>query len=335
MPVSPSSLLSGADAPRPDLLVSEEEKKGNPEMDRERTREILKKVRQLEVRTNRLVDESLAGQYHSVFKGKGMDFDEVRAYSPGDEIRTIDWNVTARSGEPFVKRFREERELTMMLVIDISGSGEFGSGERSKRELAAEIGALLAFSALKNNDKVGLVLFSEEVELYIPPGKGRRHVQRIVREILFYEPKGRQTDFESPMDFINRVLSKRAVVFLISDFCLTGSYETVAESLRAKLVVSGRRHDLVAMSVTDPCDTELPEVGLLTIEDAETGELVELNTSSKDLRQAFRALAEERQENLRQMLRRARVDLLELSTASDYLPELIRFFGKREKRARR
>ncbi|MDG2123509.1 MAG: DUF58 domain-containing protein, partial [Verrucomicrobiales bacterium] len=187
--------------------------------DRETTRGILRKVRQLEIRTNRLVDDALAGQYHSVFKGKGMDFDEVRAYTPGDELRTIDWNVTARSGEPFVKRFREERELTVLLVIDISGSGDFGSGVLSKRELAAEVGSVLAFSALKNNDKVGLVLFSEDVELYIPPGKGRRHVLRIVREILFYEPEGRRTDFEVPLDFVNRVQPKRAVTFLISDFC--------------------------------------------------------------------------------------------------------------------
>jgi uncharacterized protein (DUF58 family) len=304
-------------------------------MDKDRIREILKKVRQLEVRTNRLVDDSLAGQYHSVFKGKGMDFDEVRAYSPGDEIRTIDWNVTARSGEPFVKRFREERELTMMLVIDISGSSNFGSAKRSKRELAAELGALLAFSALKNNDKVGLVLFSDEVELFIPPGKGRRHVQRIVREILFYQPVGRGTDFEGPMDFVNRVIGKRAVVFLLSDFCLTGSFEAAAESLKAKLAVSSKRHDLVALSVADPCDTVLPSVGLLTLEDAETGELVELNTSSKELREAFQTLAEERREKLRRLLRRAHIDLLELSTANDYLPELIRFFGKRERRARR
>jgi len=304
-------------------------------MNREKIREILKQVRQLEVRTNRLVDDALAGQYHSVFKGKGMDFDEVRAYHPGDEIRTIDWNVTARTGEPFVKRFREERELTLMLVIDISGSGEYGSGQRSKRELAAEVGAVLAHSALRNNDKVGLILFSDHVELFIPAGKGRRHIQRIVREILFYEPKGRQTDFVEPLDFLNRTLKKRAVVFLISDFCLTGSFETAAESLRSKLMVGGRRHDLVALSVTDPCDTELPEVGLLTVEDAETGELVELNTGSEALREAFHDLAEERQERLRHLLRRSRVDLLELSTAKDYLPELIRFFGKREKRTRR
>lgn len=303
-----------------------------PPMDREKIREILKQVRQLEVRTNRLVDDSLAGQYHSVFKGKGMDFDEVRAYAPGDEIRTIDWKVTARTGEPFVKRFREERELTMMLVIDISGSGEYGSGERSKRELAAEVGAVLAHSALRNNDKVGLILFSDHIELFIPAGKGRRHIQRIVREILFYEPNGRQTDFAETMDFLNRTLKKRAVVFLISDFCLTGSFETAAEGLRSKLVVSGQRHDLIAMSVTDPCDTELPEVGLLTVEDAETGELVELNTGSEELRQAFHDLAEERQERLRHLLRQSRIDLLELSTANDYLPELIRFFGKRARR---
>ncbi|MEM8955371.1 MAG: DUF58 domain-containing protein [Verrucomicrobiota bacterium] len=304
-------------------------------MDSERTREILKKVRQVEVRTNRLVDDSMAGQYHSVFKGKGMDFDQVRAYTPGDEIRSIDWNVTARAGTPFVKRFREERELTIMLMIDISGSGDFGSGEQSKRELAAEMGAVLAFSALKNNDKVGLVLFSDDVELYIPPGKGRRHVLRIVREILFYEPQGRGTNFEGPLDFVNRVLRKRSVIFLVSDFCLTGEFEPVLAGLQRKLVVGGRRHDLVSVSVTDPRDTDLPDVGLLTVEDAETGELVELNTSSRDLRRAFQQLSEERQETLRKALRRAKVDLLEISTDTPYLPALIEFFGKREERGRR
>ncbi|MEM7144425.1 MAG: DUF58 domain-containing protein [Verrucomicrobiota bacterium] len=304
-------------------------------MDSERTREILKKVRQVEVRTNRLVDDSMAGQYHSVFKGKGMDFDQVRAYTPGDEIRSIDWNVTARAGTPFVKRFREERELTIMLMIDISGSGDFGSGEQSKRELAAEMGAVLAFSALKNNDKVGLVLFSDDVELYIPPGKGRRHVLRIVREILFYEPQGRGTNFEGPLDFVNQVLRKRSVIFLVSDFCLTGEFEPVLAGLQRKLVVGGRRHDLVSVSVTDPRDTDLPDVGLLTVEDAETGELVELNTSSKDLRRAFRKLSEERQATLRQALRRAKVDLLEVSTDAPYLPALIEFFGKREEKGRR
>jgi uncharacterized protein (DUF58 family) len=304
-------------------------------MDSERTREILKKVRQVEVRTNRLVDDSMAGQYHSVFKGKGMDFDQVRAYTPGDEIRTIDWNVTARSGEPFVKRFREERELTMMLMIDISGSGDFGSGTQSKRELAAEVGAVLAFSALKNNDKVGLVLFSGDVELYIPPGKGRRHVLRIVREILFFEARGRDTNFEVPLDFVNRILRKRSVVFLVSDFCLTGEFEPVLAGLQRKLVVGGRRHDLASVSVTDPRDTDLPDIGLLTVEDAESGELVELNTSSRELRRAFRDLSEERQETLRRALRRAQVDLLEISTAAPYLPALIEFFGKREQRRRR
>lgn len=300
--------------------------------DRETTRGILRKVRQLEIRTNRLVDDALAGQYHSVFKGKGMDFDEVRAYTPGDELRTIDWNVTARSGEPFVKRFREERELTVLLVIDISGSGDFGSGVLSKRELAAEVGSVLAFSALKNNDKVGLVLFSEDVELYIPPGKGRRHVLRIVREILFYEPEGRRTNFEVPLDFVNRVQPKRAVTFLISDFCLMGEFHAALAGLRPKLVIGGRRHDLVAVAVADPRDTELPDVGLLTVEDAETGEQVELNTGSATLREAFQALGEERKAVLEKEFRRARVDLLEISTDEPYMPVLSGFFSKREKR---
>ena len=304
-------------------------------MNQEKTREILKKVRQIEVRTNRMVDDILGGQYHSIFKGRGMDFDEVRAYMPGDEVRTIDWNVTARSGAPFVKRFREERELTMMLMVDISGSGDFGSGEQSKRELAAEIASVLAFSALKNNDKVGLLLFTNEVEFYIPPGKGRRHVLRIVRDILNYQPKSRGTNFDKPLEFVNQVIRKRAITFLISDFCLTGDFESGLERVQSKLITGRRRHDLVAISVEDPRDNELPEVGLLTIEDAETGELVELNTSSKELREAFRNLTNERKDKLRHVFRRAHVDLLEIASDAPYLPALIRFFGKREQRSRK
>lgn len=304
-------------------------------MNQEQTREILKKVRRIEVRTNRMVDDILGGQYHSIFKGRGMDFDEVRAYMPGDEVRTIDWNVTARSGTPFVKRFREERELTMMLMVDISGSGDFGSGEQSKRELAAEIASVLAFSALKNNDKVGLLLFTNEVEFFVPPGKGRRHILRMVSDILNYEPKSRGTDFDKPLDFVNQVIRKRAITFLISDFCLTGDFESGLERLRSKLVTARRRHDLVAISVEDPRDKDLPEVGLLTIEDCESGELVELNTSSRELREAFHKLMIERMEKLRSAFRLAHVDLLEIATNVPYLPALIRFFGKRGKRSKK
>jgi len=300
----------------------------------ERAREILRKVRQIEVRTRHLVDDMLAGKYHSVFKGRGMDFDAVRPYSTGDDIRSIDWNVTARTGNPFVKRFREERELTIMLAIDISGSGEFGSAGPSKREYAAEVGAILAFSAIKNNDKVGLILFTDEVELYIPPKKGRRHILRLVREILFFEPERRGTDFVAPLDFLNNVLHKRSVTFLISDFCLVGDFNRSLEELKPKLRASKRRQDLVAVWVRDPRDSELPDIGLLTLEDAETGEQVEVDTTSLPVREAFSKLAAERNEHLRHTLRRTGTDIMELSTSRPCLGELMEFFRRRERRKR-
>ena len=301
----------------------------------ERAREILRKVRQLEVRTRHLVNEALAGKYHSVFKGRGMDFDAVRPYAVGDDIRSIDWNVTARTGDPFIKRFREERELKIMLAIDISHSGEFGSVGSSKREYAAEIGAILAFSAMKNNDKVGLVLFTDEVELYIPAKKGRRHILRLVREILFFEPQRKGTDFTVPLDFLNNVLHKRAVTFLISDFCLVGDFPTALETLKPKLRASKRRQDLIAVWINDPRDSELPDIGLLTLEDAETGEQVEVNTSDTKVRQQFHELAMARQDELRHTLHRTGTDVMELSTANDTMPALIEFFKKRDKQRRK
>ncbi len=223
-------------------------------------KEILKKVRQIEVRTNRLVNDSLAGSYHSVFKGHGMNFDEVREYVPGDDIRAIDWNVTARTNIAHIKKYVEERELTIMLLIDISGSGDFGSTEMSKREMMAELGSVLAFSAVKNNDKVGLILFSDTVELYIPPQKGRSHILRVIREILFFVPQRRKTDLKAPLDFINQVLQRKSVAFLISDFCMNNDFEKELEDLAVKLRISNRRHDLIAMVTTDPRETELSEV---------------------------------------------------------------------------
>ncbi len=299
------------------------------------TREILKKVRQIEVRTRRLVDDTLAGSYHSVFKGRGMNFDEVREYVPGDEIRTIDWNVTARTGTPHVKKFTEERELTILLMIDISGSGEFGSGEQSKRELMAELGSVLAFSAVRNNDKVGLVLFSDFVELYIPPGNGHSHILRVIREILFFQPHGRGTEIGGALDFINRVTKRKCVVFLISDFCLPGGFEQTLEQIRPKLQITGRRHDLIAVSVTDPRDLELPDVGWITLEDAESGEQVAIDTSNARMRQSYRELAAERQARLSRAIRAAGIDLLALSTATPYLGPLMGFFGARRRRLSR
>jgi uncharacterized protein (DUF58 family) len=294
--------------------------------------EILNKVRQVEIKTNRLVDETLSGHYHSVFKGRGMDFDEVREYVPGDDVRTIDWNVTARTGRTYVKKFTEERELTILLIIDVSASGEFGSAVQSKREIMAELGSVIAFSAVRNNDKVGLILFTDEAELYIPPKKGHSHILRVIREILFFQPEGTRTNMDAAMDFANQVIRRRAVAFLISDFCLPGDFEASLHGLRPKLQITNRHHDLVAVSVNDPRERELPDIGLLTIEDAETGEQVELDTTRSDIRDGFVRLADARRKELRRSIRSAGVDLLELSTDKAYLPELLNFFNARERR---
>lgn len=299
------------------------------------TREILKKVRAVEIRTNRLVNDTLAGRYHSVFKGRGMNFDEVREYVPGDDVRRIDWNVTARTGKPHVKKFTEERELTILLLIDVSASGTFGSGTRSKRELAAELGSVLAFSAIKNNDKVGLILFTDDVELYIPPAKGRSHVLRLIRELLFFEPVGTRTDIAAALDFANHVMRKRAVTFLISDFCYARESGSLLDQLSTKLSITNRHHDVVALSVNDPREFELPDIGRLNIEDAETGEQVELDTSDKNVRSSFAELAFTRRSRLKHAVGSAGVDFLELSTDREYVTDLIGFFHLRERRKNR
>jgi uncharacterized protein (DUF58 family) len=301
-------------------------------MDKERTREILRKVRQVEIRTNRLADDTLAGHYHSVFKGRGMNFEEVREYVPGDEVRTIDWNVTARTGKAFVKKFTEERELTLILMIDLSASGHYGSVPQSKRELAAELASVLAFSAVRNNDKVGLVLFTGEVELYVPPGKGRSHVLRVIREILFFEPKGSGTNLPVAIEFVGRVHRRKAVVFLISDYCLAGSLNEVLPPFKAKLQVANRRHDFVAMAINDPREWELPEVGLLTLEDAETGRQIEVNTGSSMVREDYKRLAQNRRREMRRTIQSCGVDYLELAPDKPYLPTLLGFFKRREGR---
>lgn len=301
-------------------------------MDTHLTKEILKKVRQIEVRTNRLVNDSLAGNYQSVFKGRGMNFDEVREYIPGDDIRTIDWNVTARTGIPHIKKFTEERELTIMLMIDISGSGDFGSSEYSKRELMAEIGSVLAFSAARNNDKVGLLLFTDVNELYIPPQKGRSHILRIIREILYFKPQGKKTDIKIALDFTNSVIKRKCVAFLISDFCLPGNFELELQSLQTKLRISNKRHDLISVMVSDPREFELPDVGWITLEDAETGEQVELNTADEAVRHQYASIALSRQKQLQKTVRSAGIDYLDLHTDTPYLPELLKFFSNRQGR---
>lgn len=304
-------------------------------MESQITKEILQKVRQVEVRTNRLVNDSLAGSYHSVFKGRGMNFDEVREYVPGDEIRAIDWNVTARTGVPHIKKFTEERELTIMLLIDISGSGEFGSADASKREIMAELGSVLAFSAVRNNDKVGLILYTDFVELYIPPKKGRSHILRVIREILFFQPQGRHTDLKVALDFVNRVMKRKCVAFLISDFCLPGDFDDELKQLHPKLRISNRRHDLISLVISDPREFSLPDVGWLTLEDAETGQQVELDTSDPAVRTGYAELARARRDSLHHSLRSAGVDSLELTTDSSYIAPLLAFFSARKRRTAR
>ena len=313
-------------------------------------REILKKIRLIELRTNRLVSETLAGQYHSVFKGQGMNFDEVREYQPGDDVRSIDWNVTARMNHPYIKKFVEERELTVMLVVDLSGSGLFGSGEQSKRELAAEIASVLAFSAIRNNDKVGLLLFTDIVEKYIPPRKGRSHVLRVIRDILFYEPRRTGTDMNLALDFIGRVLPHRAIVVVLSDF-LGQSAPTrreVAAHLRRSVILSetlgqasltalrqaNRRHDVVAVQITDRFELGLPNLGYLVLKDAETGEVIEINTGDDRRRRVFAQRQAERQRDLRRLFSAADIDSIQVRTDRPYAAELGRFFETREKRRR-
>jgi len=286
-------------------------------------------MRQLEIRTRRMVDDSMAGAYHSVFKGRGMDFDEVREYTPGDEVRTIDWNVTARAGRAFVKKFTEERELTLFLLVDISASGNFGSGALSKRDLAAEVASVLAFSAIRNSDKVGLILYTDRIERYLPPKKGRRHVLRVVRDILFHEPQGIGTDTVKTLDALNHVLHRRAVVFLISDFETSGDPGAARVALRRAVRQTNRRHDLIAVHVEDPREKELPNVGIVALEDAETGEVIELDTARTSVRRRFNELSVERSVRLRNDLRAEGVDTVQLRTDAPYLPTLQRFFKSR------
>ena len=289
-------------------------------------------MRRLEIRTRRMVNDSLAGAYHSVFKGRGMNFDEVREYTPGDEVRSIDWNVTARAGRTFVKKYTEERELTIFLIVDVSASLQFGSAALSKRDLAAELAAVLAFSAIRNSDKVGLLLYTDRVERYLPPKRGRRHVLRTVRDILYHAPAGVGTDSIKALDAANRILHRRAIVFLISDFELPGETPAARAQLRRAMRQTNRRHDLIAVHVEDPRERELPNVGILALEDAETGETVEIDTASRWVRDRFRETAIERARRLAGDFRAEGIDTLRLQTDSPYLPALQRFFKTRERR---
>jgi uncharacterized protein (DUF58 family) len=288
--------------------------------------EILKKIRKLELRTRRFVETAFAGQYHSVFKGRGMNFDDFRPYDFGDEIRSIDWNVTARMGEPFVRKYVEERELTVMLLIDVSASGSFGSVSASKRELAAEVASLLAFCAIRNSDKVGLILFTDVVELYIAPKKGRPHILRLIREILFYEPAGKKTDLDKPLDFLNRVTIRRAVVFVISDFH--------AQNYEKALTICGRRHDLIAVVIEDPGEQSLPKIGTVRVQDPESGAIFEIDFSNPRVRLEFNRRAEQERAEREVLFRRKNIDSIVLRTDRDYFPALRSFFLRRESRLR-
>ena len=292
------------------------------------TTELMSKVRRIEIRTRRLVNDSFSGDYHSVFKGRGMEFDEVRPYSPGDEIRTIDWNVTARMGQPFVKEYVEERELTVMLVVDASGSGDFASEGKFKRELAAELASVLSFAATNNKDKVGLLIFTDKVELYIPPRKGRRHVLRLIREMLAFEPEGRGTDIKLALDSINQILKRRSIIFLVSDFM------DDPDRYSKPLFMTNRRHDLIAVDLHDPMESQIADVGLLALEDAESGELVWLDTSDPAWQRRFAQRTGQFETVKQKTLANAGVDRVKIQTDQDYAKALAIFFQKRNKRIR-
>ena len=287
-------------------------------------KELAQKIRYIQIYTRKAVNDVLAGEYHSVFRGRGMEFEEVREYQPGDEVRDIDWNVTARSGAPYVKRFVEERELTLFFLVDLSASGAFGTVNKLKNEVAAEVCALLAFAAVKNNDKVGLIMFTDRVEKFIPPKKSTTHALRVIRELLHFRPRQAQTDIAGALDYLGRVTTKRAVVFLVSDFQSPG--------FEKPMRLLSRRHDLIAVSVTDPREAHMPDVGLLELEDAETGDIVLIDTGSRAVRRQYEALGRERAGKLSQTFRAMDVDEIPIRTDRPYADDLVRFFRMRERR---
>jgi uncharacterized protein (DUF58 family) len=287
--------------------------------------ELIGKVRHIEIITNRLVDEVMAGSYHSTFKGRGMEFDEVREYAAGDDVRSIDWNVTARAGTPYIKTFVEERELTVMIMVDLSGSTDFGSSERTKGELAAEICALLAFSAIRNNDRVGLLIFTDRVEKFIPPKKGKNHVLRVLREILVYQPEHRGTNIPAAIEHLMRLLKRKSVVFLLSDFI-------GAEELRRPLSVLNGTHDLIALRIQDPRESELPPMGFAPFEDPETGEIVFVDTFNPRVRRAYAEAAARNRAAIQQLFRQLRIDVAEIDTDKPYLDPIVQLFRRRAHR---
>ena len=313
-------------------------------------KEILKRVQQIQIRTTHLVNDALAGEYVSVFKGQGMEFQEVREYQPGDEIRSIDWNVTARSGKPFVKRFSEERELTVMLLVDASSSGQFGTGNRTKNDIAAEVCAVLAFSAIKNNDKVGLIIFTDHIEKFVPPKKGKRHVLRVIRELLVFRPERGLTDVKGAVEYLNQVTTRRTVTFLVSDF--------IAEGYEKALRIANRRHDIIAITITDPREVQLPETEppplplrllgplgkalwwllrpptIFELEDAESGERLLIDTGDRNTVKGFGILSQKDIQNRTDYFRSIGIDTMDIRTDRPYVEALLRFFRMRERRLR-
>ena len=289
-------------------------------------REVLQKVRRIEITTRRMVTDVLAGEYHSIFKGRGMEFSELREYMMGDDIRTIDWNVTSRTGTLHVKKFVEERELTVLLMLDASGSADFGTTSRFKREVAAEIGALLAFSAIKNNDRVGAIVFTDEVEMFIPPRKGRPHVLRVIRDLLYFAPKGKKTNLAAAMNYLNSVTRKRAVVFVLSDF-LTSGFEKPFR-------VAAKKHDVISIFLSDPREREIPKAGMIDLEDAETGHRMLLDTSDRRALAAFTEHTNARVQGQMDALTAMGVDIIDVTTGEPYDRPLQRFFERRARRLR-
>lgn len=287
-------------------------------------KEVLRKIRRIEITTSKLVTDFLSGQYESVFKGRGIEFDEVREYQPGDEIRTIDWNVTARMGHPFVKKFVEERQLTVMILLDASSSSSFGTTKRFKKELAAEVSAVLAFSAIQNNDRVGLIIFTDRIEKFVPPRKGLHHVLRVVREALYFNPKGKGTDIGLALRYLDNVVSRRAVTFVISDF--------FAKDFKKPLSIANKKHDVVAITITDPRESKLPDAGIVELVDAETGKDYMIDTSSAKLRERYEKKAYETLRERSRLFSQVGVDNIAISTDRSYVEEFIKFFKMRKRR---
>ncbi len=287
-------------------------------------KEVLRKIRRIEITTSKLVTDFLSGQYESVFKGRGIEFDEVREYQPGDEIRTIDWNVTARMGHPFIKKFVEERQLTVMILLDASSSSSFGTAKRYKKELAAEVSAVLAFAAIQNNDRVGLIIFTDRIEKFVPPRKGLHHVLRVVREALYFTPKGKGTDIASALRYLDSVVARRAVTFVISDF--------LAKDFKKPLSIANKKHDVVAITITDPREVELPNAGILELVDAETGRSFTIDTSSEKVRSGYVKKARSVHDERAEIFGSVGVDHIDISTDGSYIEAFIKFFKMRKKR---